>query len=238
MAHESAADRAVILTLPPNRAGRDFLLGDLHGETGMLRAALAAADFDPARDRVISVGDLVDRGPDSAGALALVAEPWFFAVRGNHEEMMLAGLEAGPGSAAFAQWMLNGGGWIAACDGAERARLAALAAELPIAITLERSHGPPVGIVHAEYPHSRWAELGGRLADPAFRERLLWGRRILRDGRPQWTQDVAATVHGHTPVPEPVVRGNAVFIDTGAVYGGALTLIAVDDLLARIPPRA
>lgn len=42
----------------------------------------------PACDRLFSVGDLVDRGEHAIDALALLDFPWFFAVKGNHEEVM------------------------------------------------------------------------------------------------------------------------------------------------------
>ncbi|MCA4078770.1 metallophosphoesterase, partial [Pseudomonas kurunegalensis] len=51
-----------------NRAGRDFAVGDIHGHFTRLQAALDSAGFDPAIDRLFSVGDLVDRGPDSLAA--------------------------------------------------------------------------------------------------------------------------------------------------------------------------
>ncbi|RMF17771.1 MAG: hypothetical protein D6757_00760, partial [Alphaproteobacteria bacterium] len=186
--------------LPANEAGRDFLLGDLHGEVGMLEDALAQVAFDPALDRVISVGDLVDRGPASGAALALVDRPWFFAVRGNHEEMMRVALAAGPQSDAWRLWQANGGRWIADVASEEWPALAATAAALPIAITLERPDGLPVGIVHAEYPGDDWAALDRLLKRPAFVERMLWGRGVLRAGRARRTRGVALTVHGHTPV--------------------------------------
>jgi serine/threonine protein phosphatase 1 len=75
--------------LAANRAGRDFVVGDLHGQRALLEQALRAVAFDPRHDRVLSVGDLVDRGPDSIGTLALLEEPWFHAVLGNHELMLL-----------------------------------------------------------------------------------------------------------------------------------------------------
>jgi hypothetical protein len=55
-----------LLALPANTAGRDFVCGDIHGCFDELDAALAKLQFDPAVDRLISVGDLVDRGPRSA----------------------------------------------------------------------------------------------------------------------------------------------------------------------------
>jgi len=78
-----------ILRLPSNRTGRDFVLGDLHGTTDLLRALMAHVAFNPDKDRLFSVGDLVDRGEDSPGGLALLLGPWFPAVKGNHEDMML-----------------------------------------------------------------------------------------------------------------------------------------------------
>ena len=78
-----------IIRLPENRSGRDFILGDLHGTTILLRALMEHVVFDPGKDRLFSVGDLIDKGKDSPGGLALLRQPWFHAVKGNHEEMML-----------------------------------------------------------------------------------------------------------------------------------------------------
>lgn len=86
LAHQPAP---IIAYLPANARGRDFVVGDLHGCRAMLERLLTEAKFDPAADRLLSVGDLVDRGPDSMGCLALLEEPWFHAVRGNHETLLL-----------------------------------------------------------------------------------------------------------------------------------------------------
>jgi len=73
-----------------NTAGRDLVVGDVHGCFGKLQAALDAVGFNPgAGDRLFSVGDLVDRGPASAEVLDWLAHPWFAAVAGNHEAMAL-----------------------------------------------------------------------------------------------------------------------------------------------------
>lgn len=66
-----------------------YIVGDLHGCRDLLEIELDRVGFDQSRDRLFSVGDLADRGPDSLGCLRLLLEPWFFAVRGNHEDMML-----------------------------------------------------------------------------------------------------------------------------------------------------
>ena len=66
-----------IIRLPVNKTGRDFVLGDLHGTTDLLRALMEHVAFDPKKDRLFSVGDLIDRGEDSPGGLTLLLEPWF-----------------------------------------------------------------------------------------------------------------------------------------------------------------
>lgn len=72
-----------------NPLGRDLIAGDVHGHFSRLAAALDAVAFDPVRDRLFSVGDLVDRGPESDHALDWLARPWFYAVSGNHEDMAI-----------------------------------------------------------------------------------------------------------------------------------------------------
>jgi serine/threonine protein phosphatase 1 len=71
-----------------NTLGKDYVIGDLHGCFGLLQRLMAEVNFNYANDRVFSVGDIIDRGPESFRCLELLAEPWFFAVQGNHELMM------------------------------------------------------------------------------------------------------------------------------------------------------
>lgn len=85
-----------------NTTGRDFIVGDLHGCVEHLRVLLRHVEFDESKDRLFSVGDLVDRGPDSPGSLELLrqphagscglrqVQPWFYPVMGNHDAMLLA----------------------------------------------------------------------------------------------------------------------------------------------------
>lgn len=48
-----------------NILGRDFVVGDIHGEFSKLSKLLSLVGFDEHSDRLFSVGDLVDRGPES-----------------------------------------------------------------------------------------------------------------------------------------------------------------------------
>ncbi len=77
-----------ICYLPANSQGKDYIVGDLHGCFSLLERLLSAVHFDESRDRLFSVGDLIDRGPESLRCMQLLDETWFYAVQGNHELMM------------------------------------------------------------------------------------------------------------------------------------------------------
>lgn len=89
-----------------NTAGRDFAVGDIHGHFTRLQAALNAAGFDPAVDRLFSVGDLVDRGPESEDVIRWLNKPWFHPVRGNHDDYVCR-----YDSCDQENWLYNGGAW-------------------------------------------------------------------------------------------------------------------------------
>lgn len=97
---------------PANTAGRDFVVGDLHGCVDVLRALLHDIRFDPARDRLFSVGDLVDRGPASETTLDLLDRPWCHVVRGNHEEVLSL---VARGKLSPDAWRGIGGDWGPTC---------------------------------------------------------------------------------------------------------------------------
>ncbi|WP_262692880.1 metallophosphoesterase [Kordiimonas aestuarii] len=215
------------LVLPPNTGGRDFLLGDLHGCVGALEDAMIRVGFDHHRDRVIAVGDLIDRGPRSHDALKLVREPWFFSTLGNHEIMML---EAGDRRTRM-MWQQNGGEWFYTLPHAEQAVCIAIAEALPYAITLEREEGGSVGICHAEWPGDNWDEVEDMLEVPWIRHQMLWGRTVLLKHKTTEDPGAALTVHGHTPLKAATRLGSALFIDTGCVHGGQLTFIEVSAAL-------
>lgn len=212
-----------------NRRGRDFVVGDLHGMRAELERALAEAGFDKEVDRIFSVGDLVDRGPNSPETLKLIDEPWFYAVRGNHEQMMIDVLE---GEEAPHLWYVNGGAWARGADLESVRQTMSTVLALPYAIAVDTADGRRIGITHAEFPRADWADVAAAVQDPHDREAMIWGRSVIRGNMDGQTSNVDLTVHGHTPVEEPVRVGNALFIDTGLVYGGPLTLLTFEEALA------
>lgn len=186
-----------IKTFEPNEHGRDFVIGDLHGSLSCFQNLLANLNFDKTKDRMFSVGDLVDRGPDSPGCLELLHEPWFNCVLSNHEQMML---EAFDGGQMGQYWLMNGGTWGMAAKNDWNARVyrppetdslkvhdaLPLVRELPYLITVKMKDGKKFHIVHAELPPNR-VHTDETLADPenvracaAIESRdgefLLWGR--------------------------------------------------------------
>jgi hypothetical protein len=67
---------------------RTIFIGDIHGcrdELDLLLGAVALG----AGDRVVAVGDLVVRGPDPHGTLALLRSVGAQSVRGNHEDRLI-----------------------------------------------------------------------------------------------------------------------------------------------------
>lgn len=117
-----------------NPLGRDLIAGDAHGCFTKLRASLDAAGFNLECDRLFSVGDLVDRGPESDRALEWLAQPWFHAVSGNHEDMdtrwPLGFMFAG-------HYVSNGGAWNVSNPPDVQQDFAAAFAALPVAIELQ-----------------------------------------------------------------------------------------------------
>lgn len=198
-----------------------FIVGDLHGCLAKLLALLKKHHFDPWQDLLISVGDVIDRGPDSPGCLALLDKPWFKAVRGNHEDMAVEALEYGNRML----WVMNGGDWFRelAAGHQERVREALLHCHnLPLIIELHAQDQTFV-IAHADYPSSHYA-----WNKPVDERRLVWSReRLNRNmlGKGEIISGADQFYFGHTPLKEAAHYYNQNYIDTGAVFGNKLTMV-------------
>lgn len=201
-----------------NPSGRDFFVGDLHGCYDLLMDRLRTLGFDPDADRVFSVGDLVDRGPDSRRCLELIREPWFHAVLGNHEAMMADALNGGDPTL----WILNGGDWFYRAENSgwrETAR--ELLASLPLALEVPVGE-KRVGVIHADVTSGRWGD---------FREdEDIWSRTRLAAGGLDPVAGIDRVVVGHSILPEVMRLDNVVYLDTGAFHSGRLSLIEAPDL--------
>lgn len=208
-----------------NTRGRDFVVGDLHGQYRLLQEALHDVAFNTSEDRLFCVGDLIDRGAESLDCLKLVFMPWFHAVRGNHEELARDALCNGEGSRAWTLWMTNGGGWVGQSGiGETRGVLEAALPYLPLAREIALA-GKRLGMVHAE-PPADWSRI--EEADP---QALVWERTRIERGDDTPVAGIDAVVVGHTIVERPLSLGNVHYIDTGAFSTGRLTMFDARELL-------
>jgi serine/threonine protein phosphatase 1 len=90
-------------------AQRRIIIGDVHGHYNTLQNLLDA--IAPNQDEeVYFLGDLIDRGPDSAKVVDFVMNSGYGCVRGNHEEMLLQIIEQGIDvEDLIYAWLYNGG---------------------------------------------------------------------------------------------------------------------------------
>lgn len=237
---------ALSVNLGPNRNGRDLVVGDVHGHFATLRRALAELEFGKG-DRLFSLGDLIDRGPDSFEARTWIAgrDPsarFDLVLRGNHEQMMLEALASSPlpppgglrsAGGAWGLWRMNGGGWWHERGPEDGARVwMDMLKALPFSARVGTRFGP-VGLVHACPVFRSWRELEEALEDagPAghtARARAVWSRiyygrtdPYIGESGGEWqgaVEGVRAVLTGHTSLHAPLWRGNVLGIDTGIHY--------------------
>ncbi len=214
-----ALNMSAIVRFPLNVYGRDYVVGDIHGMFRQLESLLDRVQFKPEHDRVFSVGDLVDRGPESAEALRWLEHPWFHACRGNHEQFALDSTD--PDALDF--WVrYNGGQWWKELSRGDQATFRDAFQKLPLAMEVETRTGR-VGIVHADVPPAvSWERFTELLASGHQEVTLyaLFSRDRIHGGRSRKPVEgqVDRIYCGHTPVRTPVQVDNVYYIDTGACY--------------------
>ena len=198
-----------------NPQGRDLIVGDIHGCFTLMREALDEIGFDEMMDRVFSVGDLIDRGPECLQVEACLDAPWFHAVLGNHEQMAMMCAE---GLITDDDYLSNGGQWFIDLEPPMQRALAARFSALPVLIELETAQGL-VGIVHAECPADSWGRLVAALNrqdqwNQGVTTACLWSRRRILAQDVSLVPDVRAVVCGHTSTTGVMALGNHLYIDT------------------------
>lgn len=221
----------MIKKLKKNTTGTDYFVGDIHGCYEQLMEALVKIKFNPDVDRLISVGDLVSRGPDSVKCLNLLKETWFHAVFGNHEDMMIKSFRHEWSTYNYVQ---NGGKWFFHLPYEEQEQLVLLAdAKMTLVIEVETDIGI-IGVIHANAPDD-WQKYHRLNNDEDFFddnlvEDTIWGRRRIYGGQDGRVNGIDYVIVGHTPVEDVTVLDNIVYIDTGAVYDGSLTILSVNEV--------
>lgn len=230
---------APIVRFSMNRHGRDFAVGDIHGAFHALQSALEAIGFDATRDRLFSVGDLVDRGPQSDEVLDWLGRSWFHAICGNHDLMAWRRALGRPFEPV--DHLAHGGAWLTDLPAGEQLRIGECLAALPMAIEVETSAGL-VGLVHADFPSDDWhdlATINWTALDDMDTEagQCLWSAARYTRQYQGVVRNIRAVVHGHVTIPIVQTLGNVHFIDTGGWHpSGRFTFLELDTLTASSGP--
>lgn len=224
---------------PPG--ARCYAIGDVHGRLDLLRDLLQQIEADSVarpceREFVVFLGDLVDRGPDSRGVLALLQKirpdlpnPVF--IMGNHEEMLLRVFDDDP--ERVWDWLRFGGYEFAQSYGVAVGNLATLSAEAAVAAIRAAIPASDLAFV-AEFADSfRFGDY--LLVHAGIRPGVALEQQKIADLR--WIREEflasSAThpfvvVHGHTISEGPDEQRNRIGIDTGAYSSGILTALCLE----------
>lgn len=201
---------------------RVIAIGDIHGCRAALEALVALVDPGPA-DTVVTLGDYVDRGPDSRGVIALLLELTrrcrLVPLLGNHESQMLAALTD---HWEWDRWMGVFGGIATLASYGDWRRIDSVDADhVQFLEGCARYFETPTHLfAHANYA----ADLPLALQD----EEVLV-TRSLRVSVPGPHLSGKIAVVGHTPRRDGAILdwGHLIDIDTGCCYGGRLTALDV-----------
>jgi serine/threonine protein phosphatase 1 len=215
---------------------RTFVIGDIHGNLVALNALLHAIALTPS-DTLITLGDYIDRGPDSKGVLdrmiQLQSQCLLIPLLGNHEEMMLMAHVLGAAHGRLYEWLMNGG-------------------DKTLASYVQTPRGGPTPrfdptAVLAQVPAAHWQFLSAACrsfhetathlfvhanANPALplAEQTTHTLRWERFYDPPQHVSGKILVCGHTPQKSGFPRfiGHAVCLDTGIHAGRMLTCLEIE----------
>ena len=222
--------------------GRTILVGDVHGCYDEMLLLLDRQRFDPGRDTLIFLGDLVAKGPHSNKVLTAARELGAFSIRGNNDDAALrAFAKLSAGLAVKPKY-----NWVHDMD----PRDAAWLKELPFSLTLDRYR---TILVHAGIVPGRSVRKQ-RLIDlykmrnvfrqDAVNEReervTTWQavpKETGKDGVP-WAETYRGPHHiffGHDAIRSLQLHDFATGLDTGCVYGGKLSAAVLPDIPEPIP---
>lgn len=228
---------------PRGKAGaRAYAVGDVHGRLDLLDALLRRLEEDiagrrPKKTYIVFLGDLIDRGPDSAGVVERLrtwrprhGRPIFLS--GNHEEVLLRIL--GGDASILPDWLKFGGAECARSYG------------IDVDALRRMEDNEAIEAIRAKVPRAHREFLANfadtfRFGDYLFVHAGIRPGLAVEEQDPhdlRWIRDPFLTdakehgfvvVHGHTIVPAVEERPNRIAIDTGAYHSGVLTALGVEE---------
>jgi serine/threonine protein phosphatase 1 len=223
--------------VPPRE--RVYAVGDIHGRLDLFEAMIAAIEADdarrgPARTTVVLLGDLVDRGPDSAGVIE-AARDWgrrrtVRVLAGNHEEMFLDSFDD---IDVLRHFLRYGGRETVLSYPIDRERYRDWTLE-------ELQERMRAAVPHDHLAYLRAAEDAIVIGDYLFVHAGIRPGVPLAEQKPRdlrWIRErfIAhegdhghVVVHGHTITTEVEEMPNRIGIDTGAFMSGRLTALGLE----------
>lgn len=224
---------------------RYYVIGDIHGRLDLYEALIDAIEADdaaqaPMDTHVILLGDLVDRGPDSAGVIARTRQ-WqcernVRVLAGNHEEMFLSSFER---PEVLRHFLKHGGRETILSYGMSRKEFATMTLDelfetIPQIVPqddLDYVEGFEECIAAGDYLFVHAGIDPALPIDQQERKDMLWIRdRFLNHEGPL----EKVVVHGHTIFDKVMDCGNRIGIDTGAFRSGVLTVLVLEADQRRI----
>jgi serine/threonine protein phosphatase 1 len=203
---------------------RFFAVGDIHGCYDKLRDVMHQIPIDWQNDKLVFIGDYIDRGPDSFKVVDYLINlkeryPGIVFLKGNHEDMLIDYLDGrdrltylyNGGQLTLDSYLRQSGG----------------SAEFPI---------PPhhlqfykALVLYYETDDYIFVHAGLKKNVPLEQqdtEDMLWIREKFIHSRNTFGKRI---VFGHTPFEKPLVTADKIGIDTGAVYGNMLTCVQLPE---------
>ncbi len=217
---------------------RVYAIGDVHGRLDLFTALARAIEADDvergrAYTTVIMLGDLIDRGPDSASVIDAVRN-WrtFRKVRiimGNHEEMLLRSLED---IETFKHFMLYGGYETILSYPVDPAALQMAAPVEAQAMMRAAMPEEDIAFIRQFEDYIKCGDYlfvhAGIAPDVALHEQKRQDLRWIRQPFLGHDGDLGhVVVHGHTIAEEAEIKDNRIGVDTGAYLSGRLTAIGL-----------
>jgi serine/threonine protein phosphatase 1 len=202
-----------------------YAVGDIHGCADELRRLLAKLPI-TAETTVVFLGDYIDRGPNGRQVIDTILELsdccHVVTLMGNHEAMFIDFLND-PTSAAAAGYIFNGGSATLASYSDEHGTYELPPSHYDFLRGLRVYHETDEHLfVHGGIPNIPIDQL-----DPARHGRdMLWMRDSFLSSKFPWAKTI---VHGHTPVTAVTRARNRINLDTGCVFDGHLSSIALPE---------
>ena len=218
------------IPLDPNK--RHFVVGDVHGRYEALLNLLEEINYDDTTDMIYSVGDVIDRGPQSVEVIKFFQQPNTHVARGNHEQMIINQKDwksvwlhpphGGPATlASLAEHNLDMNWLEQFCN------------KLPVCLDVgDTDQEGAFRVIHAELPprlsEDDFCSYLIEHPDDAAEGEMLWGRRTINQAKrniehmlpagygvefhPNWT--TRNVFCGHTPIERSIRVGNMWWLDT------------------------